>query len=428
MRIAMLGQKGVPAHSGGIEQHVDVLSRHLAARGHEVIVYCRRSYCNKKPGSPQARSAAHATCRQGDPALAAGADAAETVRRIFRPSIPTKHLDAITHTTAATLDVILRRADVVHYHALGPAALAPLARLAGLPVVVTVHGLDWQRAKWGRWARRCLRFGERMAARFANRLVVVSPVLKDYFAKNHGVPTTFIPNGVMPMRHRQPERLVELGIEPGKFVVSISRLVPEKGLHYLIDAFSRLKTDYKLVIAGGGGFDRDYERRLHERADERVVFLGPVDRDFVAELYSHAALFVLPSDLEGMSIALLEAMNMALPVLVSDIPENACVVGQAGFTFSAGNADDLYRQLDRLLSDPQALAGWGDRAARHVVPYQWPVVVEQLERVYGECCRHESSRQDADPSSNASRQLQLPGATAGATAAESPIEQRPSLR
>ena len=364
MKIAMLGQKGIPAHSGGIEQHVDVLSKHLAARGHEVIDYCRRSYC--------------------------GRDATSTndggLRRIFRPSIPTKHLDAITHTFASTLDVILRRADIVHYHALGPAALGPLARLAGLPVVVTVHGLDWQRAKWGALAKRCIQFGERMAAASAGKLIGVSPILKRYFEENYGVEAEFIPNGVMPMQHRPPERMLQYGIEPRKFLFSVSRLVPEKGLHYLIPAFESLDTDFKLVIAGGGGFDADYEHRLREMAGDRVVFLGPADRDFVAELFSHAQLFILPSDLEGMSIALLEAMNMGVPVLVSNIPENVCVVEDAGFTFRAGDIEHLRKVLGDIIHDSAQLAEFGRRASERVAPFQWPVVVDQLEQTYYECC------------------------------------------
>lgn len=364
MKIAMLGQKGIPAHSGGIEQHVDVLSKHLVARGHEVVVYCRRSYCGRD---------AKSTSEGG-------------LHRIFRPSIPTKHLDAITHTLTGTLDVMLRRADVVHYHALGPAALAPLARLSGLPVVVTAHGLDWQRAKWGAMAKRCIQFGERMAAGNARKVIGVSPILESYFAENYGIDAEFIPNGVMPMQHCPPERMLQYGIEPRKFLFSVSRLVPEKGLHYLIPAFESLDTDCKLVIAGGGGFDADYEARLHEMAGDRVIFLGPTDRDFVAELFSHAQLFVLPSDLEGMSIALLEAMNMGVPVLVSDIPENACVVEDAGFQFRAGDIDHLSEVLRDVLGDTVRLAEYSRRAEERVAPFQWPVVVDRLEQVYYEAC------------------------------------------
>ena len=363
MKIAMLGQKGIPAQSGGIEQHVDILSQHLVARGHEVVVYCRRSYCGRSGRS---------TSENG-------------LHRIFRPSVPTKHLDALTHTFAGTLDVILRRADVVHYHALGPAALAPLARLSRLPVVVTVHGLDWQRAKWGPFAKRCIKFGEWIAASTAHTLIVVSPVLRDYFAQHYGIASTFIPNGVIPLSYRQPDEMVQWGLEPRRFLLSVSRLVPEKGLHYLIRAFSQTKTDAKLVIAGGGGFDTDYEKHLHALADDRVVFTGPVDRGLLAELYSHAKLFVLPSDLEGMSIALLEAMNMGVPALVSDIPENACVVEDAGFTFRAGDRDHLRDVLEDVLGDPGQLADFGSRASKQVAPFQWPSVVDQLEQVYSSC-------------------------------------------
>jgi glycosyltransferase involved in cell wall biosynthesis len=225
-----------------------------------------------------------------------------------------------------------------------------------------------------------------MAASNARKLIGVSPILQKYFADNYGVDAEFIPNGVMPMQHQPPGRMLQYGIEPRKFLFSVSRLVPEKGLHYLIPAFESLDTDFKLVIAGGGGFDADYERSLHEMAGERVVFLGPADRDFVAELFSHAQLFVLPSDLEGMSIALLEAMNMGVPVLVSDIPENVCVVEEAGFTFRAGDVEHLSGVLADILAKPARLAEYSRRAAEQVAPFQWPAVVDQLEQVYYDCC------------------------------------------
>jgi glycosyltransferase involved in cell wall biosynthesis len=363
MKIAMIGQKGIPARSGGIEQVVDMLSQQLTGRGHEVMVYCRRSYDGHTGGSSL----------EGP------------LQRIYRPSVPTKHLDAITHTLTSTIDVALRRADVVHYHAIGPAALAPLARLAGFPVVVTVHGLDWQRAKWGAAARGCLKMGERIASLAANQLVVVSPMLKEYYARQYGVAAEFIPNGVVPIPFRQPDRIRALGLKPGKFVLSVARLVPEKGLHYLIDAFCRSKHDLQLVIAGGSGLDAAYEKRLRECSDPRVVFTGPADRELLAELYSHARLFVLPSDIEGMSIALLEAMSCGLPVLVSDIPENASVIGDAGVAFRAGNAQDLQAKLDSMLADPPGLADLGKQAILQSEPFQWPQIVEQLEQVYSRC-------------------------------------------
>jgi glycosyltransferase involved in cell wall biosynthesis len=363
MRIAMLGQKGVPAISGGIEQVVDMLSRHLVTRGHEVIVYCRKSYHGR----------GHSSCCQGG------------LHRIFRPSIPTKHLDAITHTLASTVDVALRRADVVHYHAIGPAALAPLARFARFPVVVTIHGLDWQRAKWGRFARGCLRMSEWVASWAASKMTVVSPVLRDYYHQSFGVEAEYIPNGVVPIQRAAPHRIRDLGLVPGRYLLAASRVVPEKGLHYLIEAFTRTRHDVNLVIAGGGGLDTAYENQLRRCDDPRVVFTGQADRELLSELYSHAMLFVLPSDLEGMSVALLEAMSMQLPVLVSDIPENVAVVGDDAITFEAGDVDSLQHALDRLLTRPEQLESFGRRAATRAEQFQWPSVVDRLERLYQQC-------------------------------------------
>ena len=363
MRIAMIGQKGIPARMGGIEQVVDMLSQHLTARGHDVLVYCRHSYSGRDDRPSHVNR----------------------LHRIFRPSIPTKHLDAITHTLMSTIDVALRRADVVHYHAIGPAALAALARLAGLPVVVTVHGLDWQRAKWGWFARRCLRLGEYIASASANKLLVVSPTLCEHYIRQFGVSPQFIPNGVVPVQFIPAERISRFGLEPKRYVLAVARLVPEKGLHYLTQAFAGLPQDVKLVIAGGGGLDDAYERTLRQCKDPRVVFTGPANRELLAELYSHAQLFVLPSDLEGMSIALLEAMSMSLPTLVSDIAENTSVIGSTGYTFRHGDVQDLRAKLFSLLSEPEQLVQAGRLAAVHAERYQWPRVVDQLEHVYSDC-------------------------------------------
>jgi glycosyltransferase involved in cell wall biosynthesis len=377
MKIAMIGQKGIPARGGGIEQHVDILSQLLVERGHEVIVYCRRSYCgdenrcrNTGPGSDVHRG------------QAVEAEWGSALHRIFRPSIATKHLDAITHAISSTWDVLFRDVDVVHYHAIGPAALAPVARWYGLPTVVTCHGLDWQRAKWGAIARRCLRFGEWLAARFAAKLVVVSEPLRTHFAHTHGVESTFIPNAVAPMARSEPRRIRQWGLRRGEYLLAASRLVPEKGLHYLISAFRAIETDVKLVIAGGGGIDRAYERELRRSAGPRVIFTGNADRELLSELYCNALLFVLPSEVEGMSIALLEAMSCGLPVLVSDIPENTCVVGADGFTFRSRDALHLRAALDSLLDSRGLLFEFGERCRARAEQYQWPHVVTQLEQVY----------------------------------------------
>ncbi len=362
MKVAMLGHKGIPARSGGIQQGVEVRSRLLTQRGHDVVVYCRRSYCG-----PAARSTFEGR-----------------LRRVVLPSIPTKHLDAITHTLISTFDILCRRADVVHYHAIGPAALAPLSRLGGLPVVVSIHGVDWQRAKWGGFAKHCLQLGERLATMSATKIIVVSPVLRDYFAKRYQLSTEFIPNGVPPMARREPDRMLKFGIKPKRYVLAAARLVPEKGLHYLIEAFEQLPHDVNLVIAGGGGFDRQYERQLRCCQDRRVIFTGPADRELMAELFSHAMLFVLPSELEGMSVVLLEAMKMGVPVLVSDIPENRCVIERAGRTFRSGDVESLRVQLGELLDDSH-LEHWSPKVIEQVKPYDWSRSIERYERVYLQC-------------------------------------------
>ncbi len=364
MKIAMIGQKGIPAQSGGVEQHVDVLSRLLCERGHEVIVYCRRSYCEEEVSDQRPEFTT------------------QNPRRIFRPSIATKHLDAITHTMSSTFDVLFRDVDVVHYHAIGPAALAPIARLRGRPTVVTCHGLDWQRAKWGPVAKRCLRLGEWLAAKCASRLVVVSEPLRQYFLTEHDTQSTFIPNGVVPIEWRAPRRIKQWNLQPGKYLLAASRLVPEKGLHYLIEAYEKLETDMTLVIAGGGGLDQEYERSLRSSAGPRVVFTGNADRELMSELYSNALVFLLPSELEGMSIALLEAMSCGLPVVVSDIPENVCVVGNDGFTFRSRDAGHLRAVLAAVLEHAEVLPEYGQRCRVRAERYRWPQIAADLEAVY----------------------------------------------
>ena len=375
MRIAMIGQKGIPAHSGGVEQHVEILARLLAERGHHVDVYCRSSYVNGHNGAAQTRDWHH-----------------PRVQQIVRWCIGTKHLDAISNTALCTLDALCRDSDLIHYHALGPASLSFVPRLVGRPVVVTVHGLDWQRAKWGRAAKAYLQFGEKVAARAASEVVVVSKPLQDYFLRHYGRRTVFIPNGVREIVPGQNGALTRWGLEPGKFLLCVARLVAEKGQHYLVDAFRKMTArgaypDWRLVIVGGSDLNSDYESRVREMAGPGVVFTGAVGPDVLAELYGHAYLFVLPSEIEGMSLALLEALSCGLPALVSDIPENAMVVAapggeDGGFTFRCGDVPDLVKQMSTLVSQPERVRHAGCAARRVVSAYRWPKVAAALEQTY----------------------------------------------
>jgi len=363
MLVAMVGQKGIPASIGGVERYVEELAAQLPKYGIESLVYTRPWY------------------------VAARADYKPPpgVRTVKLPTIPTKHLDTISHVLACVADLAEQHeVDVVHVHCIGPALVAPALRLLRLPVVVTVQGLDWRREKWGAVARRTLRAGEWLASRFAQRLVVVSPALVQYFEEHYGIRPLYVPNAARAFPYRPPNRIRQLGLEPRKFVLSCARLVPEKGVHLLIEAFRAAPSGWKLAVAGSSLYDARYERSLRAAADERVVFTGAAGPELLAELYHHAALFVLPSMIEGMSLALLEAMQHGLPCLVSDIPENAAVIAHPLGQFRAGSSVDLERSLLQLLRDEQARRELAQYARREAPRYTWDAVAESMARIYRE--------------------------------------------
>ncbi len=358
MKIAMLGQKGIPATYGGIERHVEELATRLVDRGHEVTVYCR-PYYSKMEGSYRG------------------------VKLVNIPSVRTKHLDTATHCALAVPHILSKKYDIVHIHALGPSMFANLPRIWGMKSVVTVHGLDWQREKWGAFATWVLRRCEYTAVNFPDRTIVVSKALREYFQQTRDVYVTYIPNGTVLPHVREAEKIREMGIEPGNYILFVGRLVPEKGCHYLLDAYSKLGTDMELIIAGGTSFSTDYVDSLHSKGGGKVRFLGYVYGDVLDELYSNARMFVLPSDIEGLPIALLEAMSFGNCCLTSDIAENLEVVGDCGATFKQGDVDDLVEKLQQLLSNPERCRAMGDRARRHVLEtYDWDGVTLHTEGIY----------------------------------------------
>lgn len=354
----MIGQKGVPATYGGIERHVQELATRFVARGVDVDVYCRPHY-----------TPADATL--------------EGVRLLRLPSINTKHLDAISHTAVSTGHVLFGGADIVHYHALGPSALAWLPRLRRQRVVATVHGLDWRREKWGRIASSFLRAGEWCAQAFPHATIVVSKTLQDHFTASGPGNVEYIPNGT-PLPSPGPVGpLGEFGLEPDKFVLFVGRLVPEKGLHVLIRAHREATPDWTLAIAGGGHFTDDYVESCRRQAGPNVRFLGPVYGDSLAALQQHAAVVVAPSSLEGLSIALLEAMSYGTAVLGSDIPENLEVLNGVGKSFRMGDVPDLGLVLRDLLANPEQRHTMGQRGrARIAEEYDWERVTDRTIRLY----------------------------------------------
>jgi len=240
----------------------------------------------------------------------------------------------------------------VHINAIGPSLLTPFARLMGLRVVVTNHGPDYDRQKWGGMAKFVLRLGEKMGGLYANEVIVISSVIANIICERCHRESNLIYNGVnLPQKSKESDFITKIGAEPDKYIMAVARFVPEKGLHDLIEAFKALEGDYKLVIAGDADHETEYSRDLKKMAseDKRVVLAGYITGEPLNQVYSHARLFVLPSYHEGLPIALLEAMSYGLPVLVSDIPANKEVDLPAERYFRCGDVDDLKEKMKLLL-------------------------------------------------------------------------------
>jgi len=323
MRIVFIGQKGIPATFGGIEYHVDNLSQGLAERGHDVCVYVRSWYTDKSLKRHNG------------------------VRLIHVPTIKTKHLDASLHSLLSSLHALTLKADIVHYHAVGPTFFSPIPLVLGNTIVATVHRLDWDSEKWNPGAKAFLKAGERVSARFAHRTIVVSGELKAHFQRKYRKEAELIPNGVDLPAWRAADIIREkYGLEEKNYILFLGRLVPEKRADWLIRSFLSLKRSshpqfrrIKLVIAGGSSATDSYVHELRRlgAGDPDIVFTGYVYGDEKNELLSNALFFVLPSYLEGFPIVLLEAKSHGLCVLASDIlpHREAIKEGKDGIFFHA---------------------------------------------------------------------------------------------
>lgn len=370
MRIAMIGHKRYGSREGGVEVVVTELVRRMAALGHEVTCYDRSG----------------ADVMTGD-----AADGRERmvdgVRVVPVKTIDKKGLAALSSSYFATLAAIKDRPDVIHYHAEGPCVPLPLARRAGIRTVATIHGLDWQRAKWGRLAKTYIKMGEKVAATKADGLIVLSEGVRRYFKETYGREAVFIPNGVDAKETLPASAIKEKwDLEKDSYLLYLGRLVPEKRPELLIEAFRALDTNKRLVIAGGSSDTSAYEKELRAAAqgDNRIVFTGFVNGEPLGELYSNCYAYVLPSDVEGMPMSLLEAMAYGRCCVTSDIPECADVLAGNGVTFEKGSADSLRAVLRDLLTDAGREDALGTAAKAHVVKtYNWDSVVERTLVVYG---------------------------------------------
>lgn len=370
LKIAVFGHKRIPSREGGVEIVAEELSRRMAALGHQVVCYNRGGH--------------HVSGREFD---GDGADTYQGVRLKTVWTLDKKGLAAVTSSFCAAVCSAFSGADVVHIHAEGPAFLCWLPKLFGKRVVVTVHGLDWQREKWkSGFGAKYIHAGEKMAVRFADEIIVLSRNVQDYFRKTYGKDTVWIPNGVSRPETVPADYIAQhYGLERDGYILFLGRLVPEKGIHYLIEAFCGMKTEKKLVIAGGTSDSDAYARRLKELAaeDERIVFTGFVQGKPLEELYSNAYVYVLPSDVEGMPLSLLEAMSYGNCCLVSDIPECAEVVEDHGVTFPRGDVRALQEKLQALCDDADIVAGYQENAGEFICgKYSWDDVVKQTLELY----------------------------------------------
>lgn len=367
MRILHAGMKRVPSREGGVEIVVEELATRMAEQGHEVTLFNRKRKGYEKITEYQG-------CK---------------VEEIF--TIDKKSLDAIVYAFFATLKVrrMLKKkqVDIVHFHAEGPCFFLNLLpkkkKRPDAKIVVTIHGLDWQRGKWGGFASKILKSGEKKAVKYADEIIVLSENNRRYFLEEYGRATEFIPNGTaIPEPHEAEIIKEKYGLNMGDYVLFLARIVPEKGLHYLVEAWKQVVkqtgTNKKLVIAGGASHSDDYYKEICEKVkgDDTIIMTGFVEGQELKELYSNAYLYVLPSEIEGMPMSLLEALSYGNVCLVSDIAENTEVINESCHVFKSGDVESLTQELKDII-------GLGLTAHTDVlIPHTWSEVVAQTLEVY----------------------------------------------
>lgn len=367
--IAMIGHKRIPSREGGVEIVVDELSTRLVQKGYFVDAYNRSGY--------------HVSGREFDEKRG---KIYNGIRLFTIPTFKSSKLNAIVYSLLATIRSLFGGYGIYHYHAEGPCAMLWIPKLFGRKVVATIHGLDWQRSKWGNFAAKVLKFGEKQAAKHADAVIVLSKNVQRYFKEIYGRDTVYIPNGISCPVIKPAEKIKEKwGLEKDGYILFLARLVPEKGVHYLIEAYQQLQTDKRLVIAGGNSHSTEYVAHIHEAAaaDDRIIMTGFVQGQELEELYSNAYLFVLPSDIEGMALGLLEAMSYGNCCLVSDIPENTEVVEDKAVSFKKADVSSLRKELEFLLNHREVVDAYRKESRDYICSkYDWDSVTEKTIEIY----------------------------------------------
>lgn len=367
--VAMFGQKRL-TREGGIEIVVKELCSRMVQSGIKVTCYNRSGH--------------HVSGAEYDDL---DANNNKEICQKYVPTIEKKGLAAVSSSFFAALYSAFGKYDVVHIHAEGPAFFSWIPKILGKKVVVTVHGIDWQREKWkSGFGSKFIRQGEKNAVKYADEIIVLSQGVQKYFEENYGRKTIFIPNGVNRPQVRHAEIInKEFDLTKDSYILFLGRLVPEKGIKYLIEAFKNVETDKKLVIAGGSSDTDEFANELRELAkdDDRILFTGFVQGEKLDELYSNAYIYTLPSDLEGMPLSLLEAMSYGNCCLVSDIEECASVVEDHALIFHKFNVEDLKNRLQEACDHPDMVKRYQEQAADFICKkYNWDEVVEKTLELY----------------------------------------------
>lgn len=378
LRIAVVGTRGVPSSYSGLERVTESLYTILAARGHEITVYCRPGYIDGAPGSYRG------------------------IRLIRIPVIRRKSIETLVHVGASLTHAVLRgHYDLVHLQALAPGLFAPLRPLWRAATVSTIHGLDWQRAKWQGTGGAVLHHAERSIVRHIDNVTVVSRDLQRYFRTTYGKETAYIPNGVHETASEttwDPSVLERFALTRGQYLVYVGRLVPEKRVHDLIRAYRKVDADHRLVLVGEGGYTDEYVAELRAIAadDQRVVFTGRQEGTALETVFSGAAAFVTPSELEGLPSSLLECMEYGVPAIASDIaPHRELLGGVAGYDlfFPATDVAALTERIQRVLEHAVHYRAVAERAQQFVRrEYSWSAIADRTEELYREIVRRARSR------------------------------------
>lgn len=369
LRIAMLGHKRMPSREGGVEIVVQELSTRMVRQNHAVTCYNRRGH--------------HVSGEEFDTEALTEYQGVR-IKSVF--TVQKSGLAAMSSSAVAAIKAAFGRYDVVHFHAEGPCAMLWLPKLFGKRCIATIHGLDHQRAKWGKFASAYILTGEKCAVKFADEIIVLSENIRDYFLETYNRKTLFIPNGVNAAQKRNAEIIKEkFGLSENEYILYLGRLVPEKGIKYLIEAYESLSINKKLVIAGGSSDTAEYEKELRSMAEgKNIIFTGFVQGETLEELYSNAYVYVLPSDLEGMPLSLLEAMSYGNCCLTSDIPECSSVIGEYGVTFKKSDVSDLTEKLKFLCDNPEKVAFYSNNSSEYICnKFNWDDVVQKTLSAYG---------------------------------------------